>query len=50
MAEVGYGALRERESGVTLTSGMLRGDGSAATYELEFSGVSLGLHLRLFVL
>ena len=44
------GALKDREYGVTMTSGMIRGDGSTATYDLDFSGVSLGLNLRLFVL
>jgi opacity protein-like surface antigen len=44
------GALNELKYGQLLTSGMLRGDNSTETYSMDFSGVSLGLNLRIFAL
>jgi opacity protein-like surface antigen len=44
------GPLKERESGVEVTSGMLRQDASVEHYDLDFSGVSVGLSLKLFAL
>jgi opacity protein-like surface antigen len=44
------GDLKEVNSGVVLTSGVVRSDGSSETYNLDFSGVSLGLNLRLFAM
>jgi opacity protein-like surface antigen len=44
------GALKERTSGTTVTSGMILHDGSSRTYDLDLSGVSLGINLRLFAL
>lgn len=42
--------LRELESGVVVTSGMLLGDGSNEVYPIDYSGISIGLQLRFFVL
>jgi len=42
--------LRELESGVVVTSGMLLGDGSSEVYPIDYSGISLGFKLRFFVL
>ncbi len=37
-------------AGTAVTSDMLRNDGSSEPYNLDFSGVSLGINLRLFAL
>ncbi len=42
--------LRELESGVVVSSGMLLGDGSSEVYPIDYSGISVGLKLRFFVL
>jgi len=42
--------LRDLDTGIVVTSGLLRGDGSNDTYPIDYSGVSVGLSLRLFVM
>jgi opacity protein-like surface antigen len=44
------GELKEKNSGVVVTSGLIRGDGSTSTYNLDLSGVSLGFNLRFYIL
>jgi len=44
------GELKEKNSGVVVTSGLIRGDGSTDTYNLDLSGVSLGFNLRFYIL
>jgi opacity protein-like surface antigen len=44
------GELKELKTGTTLTTGLFRGDGSKDTYHLDFSGVSLLVRARFFIL
>ena len=44
------GELRDQDSGVTVTSGPIRGDGSSDRYTIDYSGISAALSFRLFVL
>ncbi len=44
------GDLQDLNYGQVVTSHMFRGDGSTETYQMDFSGVSLALNLRFFIL
>jgi opacity protein-like surface antigen len=44
------GELKDKDSGIVVTSGMLLGDGSSSTYNLDLSGVSLAINLRFYLL
>jgi opacity protein-like surface antigen len=44
------GELKEKNYDVIVTRGNILGDGSTATYNLDLSGISLGINLRFFAL